>query len=112
MHNNDEEPRFSQDPKQLPALEAVSVAKSIEASVDGIQNISSKLEPSPHVSETVVEETLCQSVSEALSQSFSATPGYLANRWNHVNLFSTPVAAPSTMFITPTMYVIYKLDYK
>ncbi|TGO56393.1 hypothetical protein BCON_0078g00080 [Botryotinia convoluta] len=100
--DNEDESRISQD-VELSAPEMTSTIKSSEKVAEGTQKLPVKTEPSSLVSETPSKETRSQSVSEALSQSFSATPGYLANRWNNVNPFSTPVAAHSAMFTTPTI---------
>ncbi|TGO08992.1 hypothetical protein BTUL_0183g00060 [Botrytis tulipae] len=100
--DNEDESRISQD-VALSAPEMTSTIKSSEKPAEGTQKLPVKAEPSSLVSETPSKETRSQSVSEALSQSFSATPGYLANRWNNVNPFSTPVAAHSAMFTTPTI---------
>ncbi|KAF5878412.1 putative homeobox domain-containing protein [Botrytis fragariae] len=100
--DNEVESRISQD-VELPAPEMTSTIKSSEKVAEGTQKLPVKTEPSSLVSETPSKETRSQSISEALSQSFSATPGYLANRWNNVNPFSTPVAAHSAMFTTPTI---------
>jgi hypothetical protein len=105
---NENEPRISQG-VELSAPETTSTIKPTEKLVEGTRKLPLKTEPSPLVSETPSKETRSQSVSEALSQSFSATPGYLANRWNNVNPFSTPVAAHSVMFTTPTMYAVLVL---
>ncbi|KAF7958731.1 hypothetical protein EAE96_002265 [Botrytis aclada] len=99
--DNEDESRISQD-VELSAHET-STIKSSEKVAEGTQKLPVKAEPSSLVSETPSKANRSQSVSEALSQSFSATPGYLANRWNNVNLFSTPVAAHSAMFTTPTI---------
>ncbi|TGO31148.1 hypothetical protein BPAE_0001g00420 [Botrytis paeoniae] len=100
--DNEDESRISQD-VELSASGMTSTIKSSEQVAEGTQKLPVKTEPSSLVSETPSKETRSQSVSEALSQSFSATPGYLANRWNNVNPFSTPVAAHSAMFTTPTI---------
>ncbi|KAA8576574.1 hypothetical protein EYC84_006677 [Monilinia fructicola] len=102
-HGNDNEPRLSQDVQQLPAHETIAINKPTETNVENTQHSPLKTELAPHVSEAAAKETRSQSVTEVLSQSFSATPGYLANRWNPVNPFSTPVAAPSIMFTTPAI---------
>lgn len=101
--DNEDESRISKD-VELSAPEMISTIKSSEKPAEGTKKLPVKTEPSSRVSETPSKETRSQSISEALSQSFSATPGYLANRWNNVNPFSTPVAAHSAMFTTPTMY--------
>ncbi|KAF7905626.1 uncharacterized protein EAF01_006147 [Botrytis porri] len=100
--DNQDESRISQD-VELLAPEITSTIKSLEKVAEGTQKLPVKTELNSLVSETPSKETRSQSVSESLSQSFSATPGYLANRWNNVNPFSTPVAAHSAMFTTPTI---------
>ncbi|TGO41670.1 hypothetical protein BHYA_0018g00420 [Botrytis hyacinthi] len=100
--DNEDESRISQD-VELPAPEMTSTIKSSENPAEGTQKLPLKTESSSLVSETPSKETRSQSVSEALSQSFSSTPGYLANRWNNVNPFSTPVTAHSAMFTTPAI---------
>ncbi|ATZ45923.1 Bchox7 [Botrytis cinerea B05.10] len=100
--DNEDESRISHD-VELSAPETTSKIKSLEKVAEGTQKLPVKTEHNPLVSETPSKETRSQSISDALSQSFSATPGYLANRWNNVNPFSTPVAAHSIMFTTPTI---------
>ncbi|KAI9650168.1 Homeobox protein yox1 [Ciborinia camelliae] len=101
--DNEEEHRLLQDVQQQPAPETVPTIQPTETIAEESETLPLKVEPSPLVSETAAKENRSQLVSEVLSQSFSATPGYLANRWNTVNPFSTPVAAQSVMFTTPTI---------
>ncbi|QSZ30275.1 hypothetical protein DSL72_004797 [Monilinia vaccinii-corymbosi] len=102
IHGNDDEPRVSKDVQKLPAHEAIAIVKPTETIMEGTRNLASKVELTPHVSRPTAKENFSQPISEVLSQSFSATPGYLANRWNP-NPFSTPVAAPSIKFTTPAI---------
>ncbi|RAL62519.1 hypothetical protein DID88_005084 [Monilinia fructigena] len=99
---NDNEPGLSQDVQQLPAHEAIVMIKPTETNVKALKICPLKPN-SPLSLRGTAREIRSQSVTEVLSQSFSATPGYLANRWNPVNPFSTPVAAPSIMFTTPAI---------
>ncbi|APA06845.1 hypothetical protein SS1G_04522 [Sclerotinia sclerotiorum 1980 UF-70] len=101
--DNEEEAILARDVQSPPPRETTPKIKPTETTAERAEDSKMEIKPNTLVSETSTNETRSQSVSEALSQSFSATPGYLANRWNNVNLFSTPVAAQSVMFTTPAI---------
>lgn len=46
-----------------------------------------------------------ESNSESVAKSFTSTPGYLANRWNPSNSFSTSSSSLPPFSVTPPMYV-------
>ncbi|CAD6448249.1 03efc795-d53d-46ca-a303-b47e41740781 [Sclerotinia trifoliorum] len=101
--DNEEETIHARDVQPLPPCETTPTIKPTETIAERAEDLKLEIKSITLVSETSTNGTRSQSVSEALSQSFSATPGYLANRWNNVKLSSTPVAAQSVMFTTPAI---------
>jgi hypothetical protein len=108
-----EERRSSLDAQDSPTAQAIALAASRLESRNIVKENSPALplkelqgESKPESTQKTTKDDRSFSITESVSQSFSSTPGYLANRWNAVNSFSTPGPTPATILATPSMYVI------
>ncbi|PQE12765.1 homeobox domain-containing protein [Rutstroemia sp. NJR-2017a BBW] len=105
-----EERRSSLDAHNSPTAQAIALAASRLESRNKVQENSPSLslkevqgESKPEPTQKPTQDNRSFSITESVSQSFSSTPGYLANRWNAVNSFSTPAPAPATILATPSI---------
>ncbi|KAM3077684.1 Homeobox protein yox1, variant 2 [Clarireedia jacksonii] len=106
----DPKERSSLDAQRSPIAQAIALAASRLESRNRAEENSPTLPTKDLKGESKFEQTQKTtkedrsfSITESVSQSFSSTPGYLANRWNAVHSFSTPAPAPTTILATPSI---------